>query len=87
MFRYGPRSTEKVALQEIGLRFTLKLRSLRMRLPTVKEFGEPPTKLRFDEVDDMTTDGGQPEGEGGVEDGEPESKSRNKTKPPRIGEY
>ena len=35
----------------------------------------------------MTTDEGQPEGEGGVEDGESESKSKNKTKPPRVDEY
>jgi hypothetical protein len=37
----------------------LKLRSLRIGLPAVKEFGEPSTKLEFDEFDDMTTDGGQ----------------------------
>ena len=44
-------------------------------------------KLGFNESDDMTTDGGQPGGEEDVEDGESESKSRNKTKPPRVGEY
>jgi len=29
----------------------------------VKEFGEPSTKLEFDEFDDMAVDGEQPEGE------------------------
>ena len=87
MFRYGFRSTEKPALQEIGPRFTLKLRSLRTGLLVVKKFREPSIRLGFNEFDDMTTGGVQPEGGGGVEDGESESKSRNKTKPPRIGEY
>ena len=30
----------------------------------MKEFGEPPTELEFDRFDDITTDGGQPEGKG-----------------------
>ena len=30
----------------------------------MKEFGEPSTKLEFDEFDDMATDGGQAEGKG-----------------------
>ena len=42
----------------------MKLRSLRTGLPAVKEFGEPPTELEFDRFDDITTDGGQPEGKG-----------------------
>ncbi|OCH93706.1 Brix-domain-containing protein [Obba rivulosa] len=46
--RYAFRSTEKVALQEIGPRFTLKLRSLRKGLPAVKSFGEPTKSLEFD---------------------------------------
>ena len=33
---YAFRSTEKVALQEIGPRFTLKLRSLRKGIPAVR---------------------------------------------------
>ena len=63
MFRYAFRSTEKAALQEIGPRFTLKLKSLRTGLPAVKEFGEPSTRLEFDEFDDMEVDGGQAEDE------------------------
>lgn len=46
--RYAFRSTEKVALQEIGPRFTLKLRSLRKGLPAVKNLGAIPTDLEFD---------------------------------------
>ncbi|KAF9642680.1 Brix-domain-containing protein [Thelephora ganbajun] len=99
--RYAFRSTEKAALQEIGPRFTLKLRSLRTGLPAVKEFGEPSTQLEFDEFDDVPVDEGQAEDknsdrrcaekvdEGGKgEDGEdPESKPKEKTKPPAVDEY
>lgn len=46
--RYAFRSTEKVALQEIGPRFTLKLRSLRKGIPAVQRFGEAPKGLEFD---------------------------------------
>ena len=41
----------------------------------MKEFGEHSTKLEFDEFDDMTTDGGQPEG-----------KSKGKTPPEEANE-
>ena len=58
MSRYAFRSTEKAALQEIGPRFTLKLRSLRTGLPAVKEFGGPSTQLEFDEFDDTAVDDG-----------------------------
>lgn len=47
-FRYAFRSTEKVALQEIGPRFTLKLRWLRKGLPAVRSLGEPSKTLEFD---------------------------------------
>ncbi|KAJ8094445.1 Ribosome production factor 1 [Marasmius tenuissimus] len=46
--RYAFRSTEKVALQEIGPRFTLKLRSIRKGIPAVQSFGEAPKPLEFD---------------------------------------
>lgn len=62
--RYAFRSTEKAALQEIGPRFTLKLRSLRTGLPAVKEFGEPSTRLEFDEFDDTAMEGGKSEDKG-----------------------
>ena len=47
--RYAFRSTEKVALQEIGPRFTLKLRWLKKGIPAVFDFGEEPQPLVFDE--------------------------------------
>ncbi|KAF8074924.1 anticodon-binding protein [Lyophyllum atratum] len=46
--RYAFRSTEKVALQEIGPRFTLKLRWLKKGIPAVQNFGEAPQPLEFD---------------------------------------
>ncbi|KAG6833239.1 hypothetical protein H0H87_009860 [Tephrocybe sp. NHM501043] len=46
--RYAFRLTEKVALQEIGPRFTLKLRSLRKGIPAVVNYGEAPKPLEFD---------------------------------------
>ncbi|KAF7290884.1 Brix domain-containing protein [Mycena chlorophos] len=48
--RYAFRSPEKVALQEIGPRFTLKLRSLRKGIPAVQQFGQAPEALSI-EVD------------------------------------
>jgi ribosome production factor 1 len=46
--RYAFRSTEKVALQEIGPRFTLKLRCLKKGIPAVFDFGEEPEPLVLD---------------------------------------
>ncbi|TFK95418.1 anticodon-binding protein [Pterulicium gracile] len=56
--RYAFRSLEKVSLQEIGPRFTLKLRSLRKGLPAVTRFGEERDGLEFDDgqVDDGAED-------------------------------
>lgn len=51
-FRYAFRSTEKVALQEIGPRFTLKLRWLKKNIPAVQNFGEDAKPLTFDTEDD-----------------------------------
>ena len=45
--RHSFRSTENGALEEIGLRFTLKLRSLPTGLPVVDEFGRPSSKLEL----------------------------------------
>ncbi|KAI0741429.1 anticodon-binding protein [Daedaleopsis nitida] len=50
--RYAFRSPEKVALQEIGPRFTLKLRYLKKGLPAVKNLGAPSKPLEFDTGDD-----------------------------------
>ncbi|KAJ4473639.1 anticodon-binding protein [Lentinula aciculospora] len=46
--RYAFRTPEKVALQEIGPRFTLKLRSLRKGIPAVFNLAEEPKGLEFD---------------------------------------
>ncbi|KAF9006024.1 anticodon-binding protein [Cyathus striatus] len=46
--RYAFRSTEKVALQEIGPRFTLKLRWLKKGIPAVTNYGEDSKPLEFD---------------------------------------
>jgi hypothetical protein len=45
--RYAFRSTEKAALQEIGPRFTLKLRWLKKGIPAVLNFGAPAPPLRL----------------------------------------
>ncbi|KAJ6616248.1 anticodon-binding protein [Mycena sp. CBHHK59/15] len=88
--RYAFRSPEKVALQEIGPRFTLKLRSLRKGIPAVQRFGEDPKPLVF-EVDSKEEEEGTLEeasaapggdvGEGAVADKTP------KVVPPRTDEF
>ncbi|KAG8220939.1 anticodon-binding protein [Butyriboletus roseoflavus] len=45
--RYAFRSPEKVALQEIGPRFTLKLRWVKKGLPAVQNFGAAPPSLEI----------------------------------------
>ncbi|KAJ7498542.1 anticodon-binding protein [Mycena latifolia] len=82
--RYAFRSPEKVALQEIGPRFTLKLRSLRKGIPAVQRFGDDPKPLVF-EVDSKE------EEEGTLEDAsnaaepeaEPAAKAPADTEPPK----
>ncbi|KAJ3484888.1 hypothetical protein NLI96_g5331 [Meripilus lineatus] len=96
--RYAFRSTEKVALQEIGPRFTLKLRSLRKGLPAVKNLGERPKDLEFDTMD--TTEEGQnaeddkeekepdeDEEENEEEEKQPPPPKAKKTIPPTEDEY
>lgn len=81
----------------------MKLRSLRIGLPAVHEFGELPPKLEFDKFDDhIAADGGEPETEDldrqppeGTNDsrtdenGEEgeESEPKPRTKPPAADEY
>lgn len=55
LLRYAYRSTEKVALQEIGPRFTLKLRWIKKNIPAVLNYGEEPKGLEFD-VEPMETE-------------------------------
>ncbi|THH32384.1 hypothetical protein EUX98_g1791 [Antrodiella citrinella] len=57
--RYAFRSTEKVALQEIGPRFTLKLKSMRKGLPAVKNLAERGQDLEFDTFEDAPAAEGQ----------------------------
>ncbi|KAL4260542.1 U3 snoRNP protein/Ribosome production factor 1 [Pleurotus pulmonarius] len=66
--RYAFRSPEKVALQEIGPRFTLKLRSLRKDIPAVTRFGDAPPELCFEVGADEEAGG-----EGSLEGEVPES--------------
>ncbi|KAH9479540.1 Brix domain-containing protein C4F8.04 [Psilocybe cubensis] len=75
--RYAFRSTEKVALQEIGPRFTLKLRWLKKGIPAVRNLGEAPEPLAFD-VETASTADGQPT--------ELESEKPKKTIPPKQDE-
>jgi len=72
--RYAFRSPEKVALQEIGPRFTLKLKHLRKGIPAVQVFGEPAKPLEFDNGDE--------EGEKVAETAEPA-----KVVPPKQDEF
>jgi ribosome production factor 1 len=71
--RYAFRSTEKAALQEIGPRFTLKLRWLKKGLPSVGGafgFGEHPPTLEVD-VGNEDHKGEDIDGEkGDMQDGE-----------------
>ncbi|EUC59113.1 ribosome production factor 1 [Rhizoctonia solani AG-3 Rhs1AP] len=53
--RYAFRSSEKAALQEIGPRFTLKLRSLKKGLPVVENISKPPPALEFANDEDDST--------------------------------
>ncbi|KAF8659863.1 hypothetical protein AX16_001747 [Volvariella volvacea WC 439] len=86
--RYAFRSTEKVALQEIGPRFTLKLRWVKKSIPAVQNFGEQPQSLDFDvdttEVATEETKEKHQEGES-YEDNVPENKPR--IVPPKEDEY
>ena len=64
--RYAFRSLEKAPLQEIGPRFTLKLRWLKKGVPVVKNLGAPPPPLvlasdvQEGEKTTVPTESGQP---------------------------
>ncbi|THH02645.1 hypothetical protein EW026_g210 [Hermanssonia centrifuga] len=95
--RYAFRSVEKVALQEIGPRFTLKLKWLKKGLPAVKNIGEVAKDLEFDTFENIEPEGKQgqaaqavaPEGDMEVDiaaEGSTESQS-NPVVPPKDDEY
>jgi ribosome production factor 1 len=52
-FRYMFKSAEKTALQEIGPRFTLKLRYIKKGVPAVGQLGAAPPPLMFDDGEEV----------------------------------
>lgn len=94
--RYAFRSVEKVQLQEIGPRFTLKLRSLKKGLPAVKALGELSKPLEFDSFDDEAQEVAKPKQDAEANDGEamdqdeqpePSESKPKKVIPPKDDEY
>ncbi|KAJ3732081.1 anticodon-binding protein [Lentinula guzmanii] len=81
--RYAFRSPEKVALQEIGPRFTLKLRSLRKGIPAVFNLAEEPKGLEFDLEPEPKTE----ENLGTDKHEEGASEVLEKVLPPKQDEY
>ncbi len=84
--RYAFRSPEKVALQEIGPRFTLKLRSIKKGLPAVKNLGAPSKPLEFDaggDEDAMVKNAPEP----GIAADEQPGPDRKAVVPPTEDEY
>ncbi|KDR80620.1 hypothetical protein GALMADRAFT_207637 [Galerina marginata CBS 339.88] len=79
--RYAFRSTEKVALQEIGPRFTLKLRWLKKGIPAVLNYGEEPQPLTKDTLPSAAEGSDQNQ----MSEESPEDKPK-KTVPPKQDE-
>ena len=88
---YAFRSTERVALQEIGPRFTLKLRSLKKGLPAVNYLGDVAKPLEFDDFDESEEKTERPvddtQGESDAEEGPAEAAKPSKKIPPKADEY
>jgi ribosome production factor 1 len=87
---YAFRSTEKVALQEIGPRFTLKLRSLKKGLPAVNYLGDVAKPLEFDdfsELEEKTERPDEDQGEAGDSEIPAEVVKSSKKVPPKADEY
>ncbi|TFK26214.1 Brix-domain-containing protein [Coprinopsis marcescibilis] len=81
--RYAFRSPEKVQLQEIGPRFTLKLRSLKKGIPAVYNLGEAPAPLTMEKLDDEESE----QKDNDIFENPPEkSEELNKTVPPKQNE-
>ncbi|KAJ2920493.1 hypothetical protein H1R20_g16601, partial [Candolleomyces eurysporus] len=86
--RYAFRSPEKVALQEIGPRFTLKLRSLKKNIPAVYNLGESPAPLTIEKDGDEDDPVGELEGQVGEKEKEEQNeKQPSKTVPPKQDEF
>jgi ribosome production factor 1 len=73
-YRYAFRSDEKVSLQEIGPRFTLKLRWLKKGIPAVHIPSGQSKPLEFDVGDDDTE-----QMDGGEDHAAPEEKDKENT--------
>ena len=87
---YAFRSTEKVALQEIGPRFTLKLRSLKKGLPAVNYLGDVAKPLEFDDFNELEEKTERPvddQGEAGDSEVPAEAVKPSKSVPPKADEY
>ncbi|KAI0255778.1 Brix-domain-containing protein [Lactifluus subvellereus] len=88
--RYAFRSTEKVALQEIGPRFTLKLRSLKKGLPAVNYLGAVAKPLEFDdfsEPEEKADRAADDQPEPDAEEKSAETVRPSKKVPPKADEY
>ena len=88
--RYAFRSTEKVALQEIGPRFTLKLRSLKKGLPAVNYLGDVAKPLEFDdfsESEEKADRAAADQLESDAEEKSAETVRPSKKVPPKADEY
>ena len=83
LYRYAFRSPEKVALQEIGPRFTLKLRYLKKGLPAVKNLGAPSKPLEFDAGEEDEPEPTDAE----MKEGDEEPIVRKEVVPPTEDEY
>lgn len=92
--RYAFRSTEKVALQEIGPRFTLKLRSLKKGLPAVNYLGDVAKPLEFDSFSESEEKKKKEEKPAGDDQGDLDAEGESpkevhlpKKAPPKADEY
>ncbi|KAF6761515.1 anticodon-binding protein [Ephemerocybe angulata] len=82
--RYAFRSEEKVSLQEIGPRFTLKLRWIKKNIPAVYNLGESPAALTIEKDDEEDAPVEESENK---EEASEEQPTRKKTIPPKQDEY
>ncbi|RDX54304.1 Brix-domain-containing protein [Lentinus brumalis] len=87
--RYAFRSPEKVALQEIGPRFTLKLRYIKKGLPAVKNLGAPSKPLQFDDGEAEPQDADMPDAQEQEQEAANSSQNypRKEVVPPTEDEY
>ncbi len=86
---YAFRSPEKVALQEIGPRFTLKLRYIKKGLPAVKNLGAPSKPLQFDDGEAEPQDADMPDAQEQEQEAANSSQNypRKEVVPPTEDEY